>query len=89
MREKMTHFSREIARNARNDMYQFLALWVPDLTKIWAIFSAELLQLELKVVSLSYLIMMFSFLNFEKLIYGTHNPKYMIVNLFKRKFKKP
>ena len=34
MREKMTHFSRETARNARNYMCQFLATLQPNMAKI-------------------------------------------------------
>ena len=39
MREKLTHFSREIARNARNQMYPFLTKLRPNLINIWAIFK--------------------------------------------------
>ena len=38
MREIMIHFSREIARSARNNMYQFLSNLEPNLTEIQAKF---------------------------------------------------
>ena len=55
MREKMTYFSREIARNARNQMYQFWAVLECYLAKIWVIFNIEVLRLKSKVVFHSYL----------------------------------
>ena len=44
----MTHFSREIARNARNLMYQFLASLDLNLTKVGAFFGENYFHSNMK-----------------------------------------
>ena len=65
MREKMTHFSREIARNARNQVYPFLTKLKLNFTNIWAKFSNKITPTQFRSVKWFKSYNFLSFQNFQ------------------------